>query len=95
MSWRITRRSVLASGAVVGLGGAAAGDPHRIVSLNPCLDVILVHVADRAQIAAISHYSHEPSSSSIGPAGGARHRCRTPVEARSKTAQPLCTIGFH
>lgn len=37
------------------------------MSLNPCLDVILVNVADRAQIAAISHYSHEPSSSSIGP----------------------------
>ena len=69
MSWRITRRSVLASGAVAGLGGAATGDPRRIVSLNPCLDVILVHVADRAQIAALSHYSHEPSSSSLGELG--------------------------
>jgi iron complex transport system substrate-binding protein len=54
----------------VGLGGAAtARAPRRVVSLNPCLDVILVHVADRAQIAAISHYSHDPSSSSIGPSG--------------------------
>ena len=49
--------------------GAAPAGPRRIVSLNPCLDVILVHLADRSQIAAISHYSHEPSSSSIGPAG--------------------------
>ena len=60
---------MLASGAVVGLGGAATRDPRRIVSLNPCLDVILVHVADRAQIAALSHYSHEPSSSSLGELG--------------------------
>lgn len=29
--------------------------------------MILVNVADRGQVAAISHYSHEPSSSSIGP----------------------------
>ena len=66
----LTRRSALAAGAVLGLGGAApARRPQRIVSLNPCLDVILVAVADRGQVAAISHYSHEPTSSSIGPAG--------------------------
>jgi iron complex transport system substrate-binding protein len=69
LSWRITRRSALAAGAAVGLGGAARGEPRRIVSLNPCLDVILVHLADRAQIAALSHYSHEPSSSSLGDLG--------------------------
>lgn len=63
----LTRRATLA-GAAVGLGAAApAPGPRRIVSLNPCLDVILVNVADRAQIAAISHYSNNPSSSSIGP----------------------------
>lgn len=67
MSWRITRRSALAAGAAVGLSGAARAAPRRVVSLNPCLDVILVGVADRSQVAAISHYSHEPSSSSIGP----------------------------
>lgn len=39
--------------------------PRRIVSLNPCLDVILVEVAERAQIAALSHYSRDPASSSI------------------------------
>lgn len=65
----LTRRSALAAGAAVGLGGAGAPEPRRIVSLNPCLDVILVAVADRSQIAAISHYSHDQSSSSIGPAG--------------------------
>lgn len=44
---------------------AQAAEPRRIVSLNPCLDVILVHVADRAQIAALSHYSRDAYSSTI------------------------------
>ncbi|WP_332770317.1 ABC transporter substrate-binding protein [Phenylobacterium sp.] len=66
----LTRRSALAAGAVVALGGAGRATPRRIVSLNPCLDVILVHVADRAQIAALSHYSRDPLSSSV-PAFGA------------------------
>lgn len=69
MSWRLTRRAALA-GAAAGLGAAAPSpEPRRIVSLNPCLDVILVRLAERSRIAAISHYSHDPSSSSIGPAG--------------------------
>ncbi|MFM7349954.1 MAG: ABC transporter substrate-binding protein, partial [Erythrobacter sp.] len=39
-----------------------------IVSLNPCLDAILVEVAPPAQVLALSHYSRDPGSSSI-PAG--------------------------
>lgn len=35
------------------------------VSLNPCLDAILVEVADPAQILALSHYSRDPASSSV------------------------------
>jgi len=37
--------------------------------LNPCLDVILVHVADQHQIAALSHYSHQPTETSLGGRG--------------------------
>jgi iron complex transport system substrate-binding protein len=37
-----------------------------IVSLNPCADAILVEVAEPHQLLAISHYSHDPSTSSIG-----------------------------
>lgn len=43
----------------------AAARPMRIVSLNPCADAILVHIADPAQIAAISHYSHDPRATSL------------------------------
>ncbi len=59
----ITRRTALAAGA--GLTLAAAPRPPRIVSLNPCLDAIVVRVADRSQIAALSHYSRDPNGSSI------------------------------
>lgn len=69
MSFALTRRVALGAGAIVALGAATRPTPRRIVSLNPCLDAILVQVADRAQIAAISHYSHDLSSSSIGLLG--------------------------
>lgn len=52
---------------------AARTDPPRIVSLNPCLDAILVEVAEPGQILALSHYSRDPSSSSIAPEVAARY----------------------
>jgi iron complex transport system substrate-binding protein len=58
--------------AVVIVGVAmAAPAPRRIVSLNPCVDGILVEVADPGQIAALSHWSRDPSQSAI--AAVARH----------------------
>ncbi len=47
------------------LAAPASGAPQRVVSLNPCLDVILVNVADREQIAALSHYSRDKDTSTI------------------------------
>ncbi|VTO12203.1 iron chelate uptake ABC transporter family permease subunit [Brevundimonas vancanneytii] len=47
-------------------GPAAANTaPRRVVSLNACLDAVLVHVADRGQIVALSHYAREPVGSTI------------------------------
>lgn len=76
----IDRRLVLAGGLAMTAGcgvapgmsapapvPAARGLPTRIVSLNPCLDVILIHVADRAQIAALSHYSRDAYGSTLAP----------------------------
>lgn len=37
----------------------------RVVSLNPCVDAVLVEVAAPGQILALSHYSRDPLSSSI------------------------------
>lgn len=44
---------------------AAAATPTRIVSINPCVDAILIRVADPEQIAGISHYSQDPRSTSM------------------------------
>lgn len=69
--------------SVAGLGAAAAlascAEPPEMpldraetsgltfVSLNPCLDAILVEVAAPDQILALSHYSRDQASSSIDP----------------------------
>jgi iron complex transport system substrate-binding protein len=54
------------------VAGAKDGAP-TIVSLNPCLDAILVEVAPPEQVLALSHYSRDPGSSSIPPHIAARY----------------------
>lgn len=69
----LTRRRAVGAGLMLAdaafAGRAAAGPVRaaakRIVSLNPCLDQILVEVADRPQIAALSHYARDPQASII------------------------------
>ncbi|MFZ4067210.1 MAG: ABC transporter substrate-binding protein [Phenylobacterium sp.] len=63
---RTVSRRVAAGGlaAAVGLGAAPVG-PHRIVSLNPCLDAQLVHIADRRQIAGLSRLSRNSATSTL------------------------------
>ena len=56
-------------------GGGAARDEvagPTVVSLNPCTDAILARVASPGQLLAISHYSKDPSSSSMEPEDAAR-----------------------
>ncbi|MGY6550303.1 MAG: ABC transporter substrate-binding protein [Erythrobacter sp.] len=43
----------------------AAARHNRIVSINPCVDAVLVEVAEPQQILAISHYSQDARASSI------------------------------
>lgn len=49
---------------------AATESPQRIVSMNMCVDAILVELVDHRRIAALSHYSQDPLRSTI--AGVAR-----------------------
>lgn len=60
-----TRLLALLLALATALPAQAAERPKRIVSLNPCLDVMLAAVADREQIAAFSHYARDPVASSI------------------------------
>lgn len=57
-------RSISASPEVKATSQAAK-TPWRIVSLNPCLDAILLEVADPGQIRALSHFSHDPAQSAV------------------------------
>jgi iron complex transport system substrate-binding protein len=65
MRWRPSRRLFAAATLAVVATPAGAAPPRRIASLNPCLDAMLVHLADRSQIAALSHYARDATSSSI------------------------------
>jgi iron complex transport system substrate-binding protein len=49
----------------LGSSAAFAAARPRIVSINPCVDAVLVRVADPDQILAISHYSQDPAATSI------------------------------
>lgn len=72
MSRGNARWLALMAGALAAAGCApsapAAGNKDgapTIVSLNPCLDAILVEVAPPEQVLALSHYSRDPDGSSI------------------------------
>lgn len=70
----INRLGAIVAGslAVLACTGAAPESAENngltFVSLNPCIDAILVEVAEPDQILALSHYSRDPTSSSIEPA---------------------------
>jgi hypothetical protein len=59
------RRDMIAGALAVGVGASAKPSPRRVASLNACLDAMLVHLADRSQIAALSHYAREEHSSTV------------------------------
>jgi iron complex transport system substrate-binding protein len=59
----------------------------RIVSINPCVDAVLVRVADPAQIAGISHYSQDAAATSI-PLDIARR-----YKATSGTAEEVVALS--
>lgn len=46
----------------------AAETQPSLVSLNPCIDAILVEIAPHTQVVALSHYSRDSRASSIPPA---------------------------
>lgn len=81
----IVRAAALALVTAIAAGAAPA--PHRIVSIDPCIDAILLRVADDRQIAAISHYSHDPRATSLPIARARRFR------ATSGTAEEVVALA--
>ena len=72
--------------ALIALAASPVAASPRIVSINPCIDAVLVRVANAAQIAAISHYSKDPSATSI-PLAVAAH-----FKATSGTAEEVVAL---
>jgi iron complex transport system substrate-binding protein len=71
----------------LGLTTPALAAPARVVSVNPCVDAILVEVANARQIAGISHYSQDPRSTSMAPATARR------FTATSGTAEEIVALA--
>lgn len=60
-----SRRIIMGGVLALGVASPALAAPRRIASLNACLDAMLVHLADRSQIAALSHYAREEQGSTV------------------------------
>jgi iron complex transport system substrate-binding protein len=77
------------------LAGPAVAGP-RVVSMNPCVDAILVEVAMPEQIAAISHYSKDARASSISPAVAARFAATAGTAEEAVALRPdIVMTGAH
>jgi iron complex transport system substrate-binding protein len=82
--------------AALWLAGCSGGDTPlrdkrqglpRVVSINPCVDAVLMQIADPHQIAGISHYSQDPRATSI-PLAVARR-----FKATSGTAEEVVALA--
>jgi iron complex transport system substrate-binding protein len=73
--------------AALPLVSAAPVPAPRIVSINPCIDAVLMHVANPSQIAGISHYSQDPRATSIPLAQALRFK------ATSGTAEEVVALA--
>lgn len=89
-------RGVLLALALAGCASAPPPAPRErptIVSLNPCTDAILAEVADPAQILAVSHYSHDPASTSMDLAVARRFRATGGTAEEVVALSPELVIG--
>ena len=93
-------RAALLALVLAGCAAAPASAPRErptpkptIVSLNPCSDAILAEVADPAQIVAISHYSHDPRSTSMDLAAARQFRATSGAEEELVALAPDLVVG--
>ena len=96
----LTRREM--SGAALAMSGVVPAfvsaeprpsPPKRVVSLFPCIDAILLRVAEPSQIAGLSHLSHEPSVSSFAAEAGRFPRVRDDAESLLALAPDLAIVS--
>ncbi len=71
--WLGLGAALLAAACAPAAADSTPAKHPTIVSLNPCLDAILVELAGPEQVRALSHYSRDPGSSSIPQGIAARY----------------------
>jgi iron complex transport system substrate-binding protein len=82
--------------AMLLLAAAAEARPARVVSINPCVDAVLLEVADAGQIAAISHYSQDPRATSVALAVARRFAATSGTAEEVVALRPdLVLAGAH
>ncbi|HKY81552.1 MAG TPA: ABC transporter substrate-binding protein [Sphingobium sp.] len=86
-------RTIIAALCALGLTGAAAPPPRRIVSLNTCADQYVLALADPGQIVALSPYGHDPELSAAVAKARRFPILRRPVE-QVLALRPDLLIGF-
>jgi iron complex transport system substrate-binding protein len=87
--------ALLAVAAFLAAKPAAASGP-RLVSINPCVDAVLMAVADPDQIAGISHYSQDPAATSIPIAEARRFKATSGTAEEVVALRPdLVLAGSH
>jgi iron complex transport system substrate-binding protein len=87
------RRAALLIGL---LAAPAAGSGPRLVSINPCVDAVLMQVADADQIAGISHYSQDSQATSIPVALASRFKATSGTAEEVVALRPdLVLTGAH
>ncbi len=57
----------LAGLSLLGAATASAGPPRRVVSLNLCTDEMMLLLADKRQIASVTHLAHKPEETRLAP----------------------------
>jgi len=68
--WLASLCGALALASGVARAAAPANHPMRIVSLNMCVDSILIDLVSHDRIAALSHYARDPRRSIIADVAG-------------------------
>ncbi|MBH5322235.1 ABC transporter substrate-binding protein [Erythrobacter sp. JGD-13] len=71
----------------------ASAEHPTIVSLNPCADAILAEITAPGQLLAISHYSHDPSASSMLAEDAARYASRGGTAEEVIALAPDMVVG--
>ena len=86
----------IAAAAMLLLATPAISSGPRLVSINPCVDAVLMQVADPDQIAGISHYSQDPQATSIPIALADRFKATSGTAEEVVALQPdMVMSGEH